>query len=172
MIKCIVKCIYLLKQLLSLDSGQGILNVPHSAWCRLEELGASLLKDVEPEYLGFVVKDLWWQYDRFWIMLEEYMWETRSEVSSINIDAPKLGQIDFLTSGAEDLEPGCFKLVTQSNWKSFLFITKSSRTVTIYAWEELLINLSDASRGMNISSMDQPVHVRCLLVQFQEMLIT
>jgi hypothetical protein len=59
------------------------------------------------------------------------MWETSSKVGSIYVDLPELGQVDLLTSGAENLEPGGLESITESHWKHLLLIAESSGTVAI-----------------------------------------
>lgn len=74
------------------------------------------------------------------------MRETSTEISSVNILLPSLGQVDLLATGAVNLEAGGAQLVGQSDGKYLLTVAKGPRTCSKDAVKVLLVNFSETSR--------------------------
>jgi hypothetical protein len=91
----------------------------------------SLSLDAETKDFGLIEEDFRWENDCFWVVHEESMREAGPEVCSIDVDAAEFWKVDLFASGAKDLKSGCFQSVTETNWKDFLSIAKSSRAVSI-----------------------------------------
>lgn len=64
-------------------------------------------------------------------MLEEHMRQTSAEIGTIHINRAEFWQINFLTSGTEDLETRSLQSVAQTNGKYFLLVAQSSRAESV-----------------------------------------
>lgn len=139
--------------------------------CRLIKFTSALTVNVEPVYLWLIQVHLGRNDDCVGEMLKEYVGQARSEVGPVDVDAPELGQIDFLAAGTVDLEPRSLEGVAQTNGEHLLLVAKGARAEAIDALEIFLVNLGQTARGDYVAAVDQAVHIAGLLVELQEVLI-
>jgi hypothetical protein len=99
------------------------------------------------------------------------MRKTSAEVSPVNIDISKLGEVNLFASWTEDLEPRSFQSITKTNRKDLLLVAQSSWAIAVYTTEVFLVNFGHSSWSVNVSIMNKSIQVACLLVKLQEMFI-
>jgi len=109
-----------------------------------------------------------WQDDRQWVVQQEDLGEAGAEASSIDIDLTSFGKVDLLASWTEVLEARGAKGVAEANGENFLAITKCSRTCSIGAIEEFLVDFRESLGIENEAGVDHSVQVRRLLVELEE----
>ena len=87
------------------------------------------------------------------------MRETSPEVCTIDINLSGLGNVNFFAAWTVHFETGRSKLVSEAHWECLLAVTKSTRAGPVHANQELVVNLGDASRSVDKSSVKQSVQV-------------
>jgi hypothetical protein len=132
---------------------------------------ASFSVNLETCDFRFVEIHFRWKDHYIGEIFQEHMRKAGSKTSTIDIVCPAFGNVDLLASWTEDLESRGSWDVADTNWKHFLFVAKSTRTVTVTSTEELLIDHSLASGRIYISCMYQTVKISCLLIELQETFI-
>lgn len=73
------------------------------------------------------------------------MWEARAESSTVYVDLPGLGNVDFFASWAEVLETRLLELVTEPNRQDFLPVAKGPGAGAVNSAQELLVSLRHAT---------------------------
>ena len=104
-------------------------------------------------------------------MLQESVWEARTESCSINVDLSCLGHVDFLAAGTEVLEARSLERITHTDWQDLLAVAQSSWTSAEDTAQEFLIDFGQATWGENVTRMDHAIQIRCLLVELEECFI-
>ena len=145
---------------------QAVLDVFDCAFGLFEELASALTINIETENFWLIQEDLRGQNDGIGVVLKENLRERTSEVSTIYVDLSELRQVDFFTAWAEDLETGCFQRVWETNRQNLLLITECARACTVGTSKILLVNFGETSGWVNISLVNEPIKVRCFLIQF------
>lgn len=64
-------------------------------------------------------------------MFQEYLWQRGAKERTIQIKLNWVGNIDFLTFGAEYLDTALFNLIRQRHWQQALLVTQSPQTESI-----------------------------------------
>ena len=158
--------------LLLVYAGHRIEVVADVAFGWVEVPAAALANHIEAEDLRLVVVNLRRENHRLLVVLEEVVREARAEKCAIDVYATELGNVDFLAAGAEHLEAGDLHVVTQADGENLLAVAQGPWAGAVQAAQELLVNLSHTSGGIDVACMDQAVEVGGLLVQLKELLVS
>ena len=79
-------------------------------------LGPLLLEDLEPEDSWHVnVWSVLW--NQVWVGLQENVWETASEVGSVDVSASLLRHVDVLALRAVALDSGVLEVLAHTDWE-------------------------------------------------------